>query len=620
MRYDLTAIILATILAPGTASAAPDPQAIPAAQVDEVLVQAHTAAGGTQLDGYAAMSESGAFSQNGSPPNAYEAIVDLRNGYSRGQLTVGPATMLEGYNGTQWTLRNGSLTIVSLPSFVADAVTQAYLSSNAYFRRDQQSTIQSGREESVDGQPGYVVHVQPRGGSPADLYFDASSYRLVKIVAQTAQGTDTTTNSNFQTIQGVTVPMRSVDVDATGTQTVTTVKSVQFSASIAAGQLARPAYTSQGNLESPVSIPFVSDQTGGIGHIVVPVGLNGQQASLVFDSGGGNFLVPDGAKRLGLAASGGVATGGAGTKSQMSAFAHVDTVDFGGARLSDQNFVVTPLGYPLTHPRKGVMMEGLIGFEYLANFRVSVRYADDKIDVAPFDEPAPTGGVTLPFKSDGSHAYVLATLDNVTGYYLLDTGNAGGIVLTAPFVKEHRLFPKGGLLYRSPGGVGGGFDEIRATAQTFAFAGQLYHDVPIDIPQVTAGFFATRGVAGNLGSEFLARFTVVFDYKAQTVTFIPNRNAAMAFHSDRIGWSLTQNDFSGFDVRQVIPGSPAANAGIEVGDRISAFAGNQVATGFGSGDLVPYTRGTAPFTVSFDRGGVSRTVTLTPRYLLPPPQ
>jgi len=215
---------------------------------------------------------------------------------------------------------------------------------------------------------------------------------------------------------------------------------------------------------------------------------------------------------------------------------------------------------------------------------------------------------------------VLATVDDVPGYYLFDTGNGGGIVLTAPFVKEHHLFPKGGLIYRSPGGVGGGYSETHAAAKTFAFAGQTYHDVPVSTPQVTSGFFATRGVAGNLGSAFLSRFTVVFDYKAQTVTFIPNRDVAMAFRVDHIGWSLGQEDAAGFEVHQVVQGSPAADAGIATGDRITAFAGNQVSAGFGLGDLTPYSTGNAPFTVTVNRAGAGRTVTLTPRNLLPPPQ
>jgi S1-C subfamily serine protease len=94
----------------------------------------------------------------------------------------------------------------------------------------------------------------------------------------------------------------------------------------------------------------------------------------------------------------------------------------------------------------------------------------------------------------------------------------------------------------------------------------------------------------------------------------------MPFRADHIGWSLGQEDLSDFVVHQVAPGSPAAHAGIAVGDRITAFAGNQVAAGFGLGDLSPYSTGNAPFTVTLDRAGVDRTVTLTPRNLLPAPQ
>lgn len=607
-------------LVASTASAAPSASALDASQIDDILAKAHAAAGGAQLDAFASVAPSGSFVQNGGPPNSFEAITDLRNGHTRTKLVIGPATLLQGYDGAQWTETNGSLSVVSLPSFVADAITQAYLSSNAFFRSGQRSTITSGKQGSLDGKPAYVLHVEPAGGSPVDLYFDATTYFLVKTVAQTAQGIDTTTSSNFQTVQGVPVAMRSLDVDPSGTQTTTTLASVKFEPTVDASALARPAYVSQGSLAAPVSIPVVSDLVGAFGHVVVPVSLDGKAASLVFDSGGANFLVPEGVQRLGLHASGGIATGGAGAKEQMTAFAAVSTVDFGGARLSNQNFIVTPLQYGFMHPRKNVSPEGLIGYEYLANFRIAVRYADRLIDVAPFEAPALTGGVTLPFKSDGRHAFVLATINGVPGYYLLDTGNGGGIVLNAPFVKAHGLFPNGGLVYQSPGGVGGGFPETLAAAKSFAFAGQTFHDVPVGIPQVSSGFFATRGVAGNLGSGFLSRFTVVFDYKTATVTFIPNRNLRMPFRADRIGLSLDQRDGSAFIVTRVVPRSPAAQAGIAADDRITAFAGKEVSSGYAFGDFYPYATGTAPFMLTFVHDGASRSATLAPRTLLPPPQ
>ncbi|MFY9862083.1 MAG: PDZ domain-containing protein, partial [Candidatus Cybelea sp.] len=71
---------------------------------------------------------------------------------------------------------------------------------------------------------------------------------------------------------------------------------------------------------------------------------------------------------------------------------------------------------------------------------------------------------------------------------------------------------------------------------------------------------------------------------------------------------------------QVVPGSPAAQAGINNGDRITAFAGKPVSSGFGLGDLSPYTQGSRPFTVTVAHAGASKTITLTPRKLLPAAQ
>ena len=613
----VTSLLATTI---GAADTSASGTALDAAQIDKVIAAAHEAAGGTQLDSYGAMTQAGTFSQNGGAPDPFETTVDLRNGYSRSRVVVGPATLMQGYDGAEWSASNGNLTIVSLPAYVADAVTQAYLNANAFFRPDERSTIASGREESVDGKPAYVLHVEPHDGSPADLYFDAATSRLIEVVAMTAGGIDTTTSGDFQMVQGIPVPMRSIDVDPSGTKTVTTVTSVRFAANPASGALARPTFISRGKLAAPTSIPFESDVVGAVGHMVVPVTLDGKRASLIFDSGGANFLLPSALSALGLHASGSLASGGVGNKQQASAFAPVSSVDFGGAMLSHQSFIVTPLPYALEHPRMGLSPQGLIGFEYLANFRVIVRYAQGRIEVEPFDAPAPAGGVTLPFKSDGQHAYVEGTVDGISGYYLLDTGNSGGIVLNAPFVQKHHLFPEGGLTYKTPGGVGGGFAVTLAAAKSFALAGQTFHDAPVIIPQVTSGSFATRGVAGNLGAGILSRFTCIFDYKAQTVTFIPNRNLMMAFPTERTGLSLSQSGPNNFVVLDVVPNSPGATAGIAPGDQITAFDGKSVSAGYGLGDLHTYVTGTAPFSVTYTHDSASRTVTIVPQLLLPPAQ
>jgi len=607
----------ANFSSPGLAQS--ETQPLDSATIDRVLTRAQAAAHPSQGSRFVAVTESGTVTIMGIPNN-FTVVSDLHNGYYRAQVQIGPASFAMGYDGSVWTLRNGALSIVSLPSMVADENTNQFVANGTIFRPDMRSTVTSGRSDTVDGRPVYVLHVEPPGGSPSDLYFDAKTYWQVKEVDQTASGALTTTASDFQTIQGVPTPMRSVMVNSSGTTITMALTSVRFDTALDPAALARPPYVSRGELTAPVSISFVSDRDGSFGHVVVPVTVDGKPTSLFFDSGGGNVLLPQAVQRLGLKAGGGMAAGGVGAMQQRAAFTAVKTVDFGGARLTNQDFIVTSLPYAFRHPRLGVASDGLIGFEYLANFRVSVRYADGRIDLAPFDTPAPTGGITLPFKTDGQHAYVEATIDGVPGYFLLDTGNPGGLLLNEPFVESHHLFTAGGLPYLVIGGFGGGVNGIVATAKSFELAGVTMNGVPVGIPHAESGAFAIRGVAGNLGADILARFTVVFDFKAQTVTFIPNRNLRAAFHSDRTGMLLSRVGPLAMVVGRVFAGTPAAEAGVVAGDGIIAFAGKRVADGYGLGDLSPYMSGSTPFSLTFVHAGVSHTVTITPRSLLPAPQ
>lgn len=584
-------------------------------QIDDIIAAARAAAG-TKLHAYVAMTRSGTFVQNGGS-NAFHTTIDLRNGHWRTEEVIGRVILTQGYDGAAWDASSGPLTIVSLPSLVADARTQEYLNSYAFFRPAERSTITSGLKLTIAGRPTYVLHVDPPGGSPAELYFDGVTSRLMKIVAFSARGIDTVANDDFRIVQGITLPMRSIDVDSTGETTTFTTTAVRFAARLEPEALARPKYVAQGTVAA--SIPFTSDAVGDIGHIVVPVTIDGKGTSMIFDSGGSNLIIPSAAVSLGLKPSGSVAVRGAGQE-QMASFAPVSSVDFGGATLSGQNFIVMRLPYAFEHPRKDLATHGLIGFQYLANFRLSVRYADQRIDLEPFNERTSSRGVALPLKSDGAYAYVEATIDGVLGYYLIDTGSGGGIVLNSSFAQAHHLFNKDTFIYKTQHGVGEGFATTLAAAKSFSFAGHTFHNVPVIITDLQSGSFPLRGVAGSLGASFLSRFTCVFDYKSQIVTFIPNRRLSLRLTGDRTGLSLNQNGREVFDVVGVVPNGPAAKAGIKPGDHITAFAGKKVSDGYGVGDVQPYLSGKNPFSVTFSRAGASQTVTITPRSLLPTPQ
>jgi len=76
-----------------------------------------------------------------------------------------------------------------------------------------------------------------------------------------------------------------------------------------------------------------------------------------------------------------------------------------------------------------------------------------------------------------------------------------------------------------------------------------------------------NGVIGNL---ILKRFVVMIDYPREKVYLKPTKNYNRGFNYDKSGLSLTASgkDLNNFLVHNVIKGSPAYLAGIEVGDEI----------------------------------------------------
>jgi len=79
----------------------------------------------------------------------------------------------------------------------------------------------------------------------------------------------------------------------------------------------------------------------------------------------------------------------------------------------------------------------------------------------------------------------------------------------------------------------------------------------------------TKGRHGNLGCGALARFNLVFDYAGSRLLLKPNRSFGDPFEQEMAGLAL-KDDGDAFTVTEVLPNSPAAEAGISAGDRIVA--------------------------------------------------
>lgn len=555
---------------------------------------------------------------SGGVPSPFRQMIDHRTGFSRVTVDIGPVHDVSGFDGTSWDARSGIVSQTDLPGNVADAVTSAYIARDGWWNASDPATMAPLHAQALAGRPADVVRVVPRGGSAVDVWLDRATHLIVRTVGHTDVGDVTSDYLQYRMTQGVRLPFRTVSIDATKARTEEIVASAQIVRTVPKGELQRPAADPRASFSGPppavVPIQFHAVDSG---LVIVDATLGGKPATLIFDTGGANWVVPDAARRLGLRTGGGADISGVGDTSQAASFANIGAIGVGSSRLRDQSAVVAPLPYVVAHPRAGITVDGLLGFETLASFRVTFDYAARSLTLAPFDDPPPQG-TSVRFASDGMHAYIPVTIDGATGLFVLDTADSGGIMVFRRFARSHAIFSSPGLQSVATGGIGGtvAFSQYRGTSLTIA--GTTLTAPVVTVTDAKAGDLASKGTAGSIGANILNRFRVTFDYRARTVTFVPNDRVNEHFTGDRTGYSLTQRDPAAFVVLSVVAGSPAAAVGIQPGDRIVTIDGRSVAgEHLGLGDLSPIMRGrTADLPLAIRRGTSDLNVVLKLRELL----
>ena len=105
------------------------------------------------------------------------------------------------------------------------------------------------------------------------------------------------------------------------------------------------------------------------------------------------------------------------------------------------------------------------------------------------------------------------------------------------------------------------------------------------LTRADAGATGNPTEAGNIGQDILSRFNVHFDYRRAELVLLPRQPAVPAQYAMagfRAGKSAAQPDR--YKVSWVLPGSPAAEAGLKAGDFIVAVNGKS-AKALGLGEL-----------------------------------
>lgn len=228
--------------------------------------------------------------------------------------------------------------------------------------------------------------------------------------------------------------------------------------------------------------------------------------------------------------------------------------------------------------RMGMPVHGIIGYDIFKNFIVKINYHNKVLTLYRPDVKVriPKRGEHYPLQIENTKAYVVAGVkqyngDSVDVRLVVDTGASNSLSLYLPSDERLQLPPRVMEAYLGRG-LSGDINGKIGRINSFRLGKYELQDLPASYPDEQsirmALHLANRN--GNLGSDILKRFTVIFDYPNKRMTLIPNRRYKQPFYYNMTGFEIS-TPLPGarfYVVSHVIEDSPANKSGLKPGDQI----------------------------------------------------
>lgn len=552
-----------------------------APSVQDILARNRQASGGSVWDNVQSVRIKGTAEASGLKGTT-ESLGDARSGFYADSFDLGAFKGANGFDGTTvWETDASGLPIVQESADARQgAVDEAYRRSLSYWYADRiKADLSPLGEKTEAGRRFLGIRAMPQGGRPFDMWFDASTFLLDHYAERNANELRTTILSDYRPVNGMLFPFTARQTNGeVKYDTVTRTTAISFEPAADRKAFGPPPppkrdFTIAGNGKSTV-IPFRLVNN----HIYLQVRLNGRPYEFLFDTGGLNVITPTVAAELGLKSEGAVQARGTGEKSQEASFTKVARLQVGDATLNDQAFVV--IGLESFRSVEGLPITGIIGYEVFKRFVVVTDYENSKVVLVDPEGFSYRGaGTMVPIRFNDRAPEVDGTIDGLKGAFTLDTGARDSLTLSTPFVEKNGLVNRYGAKLQAVTGWGVGGPArgwvVRASKLSLG-------SVPVDAPVVQlstnrTGSMADAYLAGNVGAGVLKRFNIIWDYGHNRIWMERNRLDGVRDTWDRAGFWINENG-GGFDIIDVVAGSPAAKAGLVVGDRILRINGRQAGT------------------------------------------
>jgi hypothetical protein len=282
----------------------------------------------------------------------------------------------------------------------------------------------------------------------------------------------------------------------------------------------------QPDLAAPTDFRFQNDISADLeirraptGHLLVHPLLDGQDAGwFIFDTGAGAIVLDNSVGiELGYEGFGEVVAEGVGGR-VPSNFYRGSALQLGRLEMDDPIYLGLDLAF--LNGIMGVRIAGIIGYGVLSRAVVEFDSATPRISIFEASSYQLADGQWGEMMLADRLPNVHGRFEGHDGVFKLDTGASGTITFHQPTTERLHMLKNRRLEDTQMGGVGGSVQGKQGLLQNFELGGHKMDHIEVQFATEAKGVFANAYTDGNIGTELLEPFILVFDYQQTRIAFV----------------------------------------------------------------------------------------------------
>ncbi len=294
---------------------------------------------------------------------------------------------------------------------------------------------------------------------------------------------------------------------------------------------------------------------------------------------------------------------GADGNSALLAAITLRRLDLGGARFDNIQALIGDLSDISQH--LGIKIDGILGFPLFRETVFTLDYPSSQLLLIPSETAALPDGATIKFNNDQRTPLIPVHLGSTNLVMLIDSGSDGPIELNpAGLQLTYAAKPRPGAMVGSL--AGNRTQEIGRLGESVSIGSYELENPVVDLTDQLS----------SIGGEVLKNFAVTFDQAHNQVTFSrpdkrpietpPRLSCGLAFAKGPTYWRVIA----------VVPGSPAQESGVQVGDLVTRINGESIAS-WPLTRFDPYIKHSSEIVFTFLEGAKERPVVIPIFSLVP---